>query len=293
MQDKSKTQPKAFRITEDTHEKFKEIAQSLEYNQDQALAKLIEVYELEMGRTSIPEARENIDTFEGYMRAAINMYMTALNSNQNMRALVRTEFETSLKTKDQIIEGLHARTEEAERISRGAKEKEEGYLEKIKVLEDELSEANKKREKAEAEYAMQLIDIDMRFEELKSSNARLQASEQDTKTVLATFMSENGKLKEENDDLRKKNRELDVMVFEQGRENVQLTQELEQVQKELRDERRSRADEIGQYRKTVELQHRLELSEQENAIKTQYKAEIDELRKELDKYKDLYYQKEK
>ena len=44
MADKNKTQPKAFRITEETAEKFKEIAQSLGANQQQALAKLIEVH---------------------------------------------------------------------------------------------------------------------------------------------------------------------------------------------------------------------------------------------------------
>ena len=64
MQDKNKTQPKAFRITEETAEKFKEIAQSLGANQQQALAKLIEVYEMESGKESLPEMRTNIDTFE-------------------------------------------------------------------------------------------------------------------------------------------------------------------------------------------------------------------------------------
>ena len=80
--DKTKPQPKAFRITEETSEKFKEIAQTLGANQQQTMAKLIEVYEAEMGREAMPEMRENIDTFEGYMRTATSMYMQALESTR-------------------------------------------------------------------------------------------------------------------------------------------------------------------------------------------------------------------
>ena len=111
--DKNKPQPKAFRITEETSEKFKEIAQTLGANQQQTMAKLIEVYEAEIGRESMPEMRENIDMFEGYMRVATSMYMQALETNQNMRTLVRTEYEAQLKSKDKVIEDLQKKMQAA------------------------------------------------------------------------------------------------------------------------------------------------------------------------------------
>ena len=131
MSDKNRTQPKAFRITEETAEKFKEIAQSLGANQQQALAKLIEVYEMEVGKESIPEMRGNIDTFEEYIHAATTMYMQALETNQNMRALVRTEYEAQLKSKDKIIEDLQKKIETVEEIEKQIDKKEKDYLNTI------------------------------------------------------------------------------------------------------------------------------------------------------------------
>jgi len=293
MHDKNKTMPKAMRLTEETSEKFRIIAQDLGANQEQAMAKLIEVYEIELGRSAIPEARENIDTFEGYMRAAINMYMQSLENNQNMRALVRTEFESQLKTKDGIIEELHTRAKDAEQRAKAASDKEYSYISEIKALKDELETKENELQTAKAESAKNFADLEVVYRTFESTSERLRESEEKAKLTIAEHVAENNKLKEENDSLRNTNRELDVTIFNMGRENVELETKLEQAQQSLREERASRADEVGQYRKTVELEHKLALTELENALTTQYMSEIEGLRKELDKYKDLYYQQNK
>lgn len=290
MPNKNKSIPTAMRITPETSEKFREIAQDLGANQEQTLAKLIEVYEVELGRAAIPGARENIDMFEGYTRAIINMYMQALESNQNMRAVVRTEYESQLKTKDSLIEELHARTNAAESQFNGIKAKEEEYQGTIDTLSEKIKELTVLCEKQKQEYESILFTTREKYDALESSYTKLQASDQETKEVLREFMEENKRLKEENNEYYVKNRDLDVKIFALGRENQLLNSKLEESKNALADTILECEKTIEQERKASELEHRLALTEQKNSIEEKHKAEMDELRKELDKYKDMYYQ---
>lgn len=290
MPNKNKSIPTAMRITPEVSEKFREIAQDLGTNQDQTLAKLIEVYEVELGRAAIPGARENIDMFEGYTRAIINMYMQALESNQNMRAVVRTEYESQLKTKDSLIEELHARTNAAESQLNGIKAKEEEYQGTIDTLSEKIKELTVLCEKQKQEYESILFSTREKYEVLESSYTKLQASDQETKEVLSDFIEENKRLKEENNIYHDKNRELDVQIFALGRENEILSSNLEESKNALAEAISECKKTIEKERKSMELEHRLALTEQKNSIEEEHKAEIDELRRELDKYRDMYYQ---
>lgn len=58
MTDGKELKPKSFRINDETAEKFKEIAASICGNQQETLAKLIESYEFQSGKTPI-KRKEN------------------------------------------------------------------------------------------------------------------------------------------------------------------------------------------------------------------------------------------
>ena len=127
-----KKQPRGIRLTEDTFNKFKNIVEDLGGDQQQALAKLMEVYELEKGKEVLPEMRESIETFEGYVFAAVGMYRQVLEKCQDMKALVRTEYDTMLRSKDTVIQELQAQLETAKEIAKNTTAMEEKYKDLLK-----------------------------------------------------------------------------------------------------------------------------------------------------------------
>ena len=290
MADKNKTQPKAFRITEETAEKFKEIAQSLGANQQQALAKLIEVYEMEVGKESIPEMRGNIDTFEEYMHAATNMYMQALETNQNMRALVRTEYEAQLKSKDKIIEDLQKKIETVEEAGKQIDKKEKEYLNTIHTLENDKKSIEKKFENVCIDTKNKLDEYNNRYDELKISFDKLQVSEENFKTMVSSFMNESEHLKETNKTLLK-----EKLILEEN--NLRLTQKNQSLSLELENEKRIVKEniqkaqlELEHFKEKCEITQLLELQKKENELRNQYDQKMDDLRKEMEHYQKLYYE---
>ena len=290
--DKNKPQPKAFRITEETSEKFKEIAQTLGTNQQQTMAKLIEVYEAEMGREAMPEMRENIDTFEGYMRTATSMYMQALESTQNMRALVRTEFESQLKSKDKIIEEFQQRLEKAETVSKNALDKENEYKNTRLELEKQEKQLKLELEEVRLVSKEKLKQKEADYENLNKSYVILQETEQELRTMISSFMKENEALKEENNKYQSEQHLHKKTVSELELENRILTNNLEKEQKKLEEKSEKHEVELKHFKENYEMRIQFELQKKENEMKDKQKEELDALRKELDKYKELYYLKQ-
>ena len=290
MQDKNKTQPKAFRITEETAEKFKEIAQSLGANQQQALAKLIEVYEMESGKESLPEMRENINTFEGYIHAATNMYLQSLEANQNMRALVRTEFESLLKSKDTTIGELQERVQKSETAAQNAIGKEKDYQNTITKLKKEVETLEKNAETTRSEAKEQLETLQNKYDTLNNTYEKLQDSDKDLQSMLSSFMKECEKLKTENTCLLEEKRKTEDTLLELTYKKEALLTELQKANQKTEDEL-FRQKEVFEYQTAkLEMEYQLLIQKNENELKETQKKEVDQLRKELDKYKDLYYQ---
>lgn len=104
--EKDNTSTRSFRITEATADKIKDIAAEIGGNQQQTLAKLIEAYELQKGKTVLADKRTDIETFGNYVTAMTRMYMAALEDGQNASNLVRAEFEAQLISKDNVIKDL-------------------------------------------------------------------------------------------------------------------------------------------------------------------------------------------
>lgn len=170
MQDKNKLFPKSFRITEETSEKFRSITKELDLkNQEEALSKLIEVYEHQKGKETLPEMKETIDSFEGYLRSATSMFMVSLENNQNMRAMVRTEYESQLRSKDKLIEELQKTVEDAKSLASESEGAKEELLSRIEALQREMGEQAKTSEKAFSGYEKQI-------EELREQNRKLQVN---------------------------------------------------------------------------------------------------------------------
>lgn len=112
--------PRSFRIDEETAEKFKKICLEAGLNQQDALAKLIESYELQAGKAVLTEKRDEIEQFERYTSILVQKYMLALEDYQNVKRTVRTEFNALIHSKNGLIEDLQQQKKAAEEAKQQA-----------------------------------------------------------------------------------------------------------------------------------------------------------------------------
>ena len=115
--------PKSFRIDDDLHEKFKEISANIGGNQQEAFAKLIEAYELQQGKLALKEESVNVEQFEKYLKCLLRIYIANVEDKQNLSAIIRTEFESQLKSKDDTIINLQEQLKKAKEVEEEATRK--------------------------------------------------------------------------------------------------------------------------------------------------------------------------
>lgn len=130
--------PKSFRIDDETAEKFKAISNTIGGNQQETLAKLIEAFEFQKGKSVLTEKKADIEQFEQYVNALTRMFMGSLEDNQNVRETVRTEFDALLKSKDETILSLQGQLKEAEGKRKEAENARDSKQEQIESLESRI-----------------------------------------------------------------------------------------------------------------------------------------------------------
>ena len=163
--------PRSFRIDEETAEKFKKICLEAGLNQQEALAKLIESYELQAGKAVLTEKRDEIEVFERYTSILIQKYMSALEDYQNVKETVRTEFSAQLRSKDELISDLQQQKKEAEE----AKQQVTADAKKATKEADQLRKDLETEQKRCKELEDSLEDKNQLNKALKADKDRLEA----------------------------------------------------------------------------------------------------------------------
>lgn len=163
--------PRSFRIDEETAEKFKKICLEAGLNQQEALAKLIESYELQAGKAVLTEKRDEIEVFERYTSILIQKYMSALEDNQNIKETVRTEFSAQLRAKDELISDLQQQKKEAEEAKQQAAADAKKATKEADQLRKDLEETQKRCKELEADKEA----FSRRNKDLETDRSRLEA----------------------------------------------------------------------------------------------------------------------
>ena len=198
----------------------------------------------------------------------------------------------------------------AEELSQNATTKEQTMKKTLTELELQKELVEKKLLEEKTLYKERMEEEQRKYERLDTAYSRLQSSEAEGKAMLSSFMKECEKRKDENTELQEKLNLAETKLTETVSKNKLLVETLQKEKKqaeeklyrtelELVREKQHFEEEVTRWnvaleqeRKTKEIEWRLELQIQENHLKEQHKQELDELRKELDKYKELYYQKQ-
>lgn len=210
----SELKPKSFRIDDETAEKFKEISSSIGGNQQETLAKLIQAYEFQSGKAVLTEKKADIEQFEDYVTAITRMFMGSLNDNQNMKEIVRTQFDAQLNSKDTTIlnlqdenKGLKVERDQAVSIRANLEEQ-------ITLLNDRINEYEKRLEDAQKMIA----DRESYVSLLKEKNQQSEQNAENSKQ----FQSENEALRQELAEIK---RQLESQALEHQKSVLELKEQ--------------------------------------------------------------------
>lgn len=222
---------KSFRISDEMHEKFKEIAKEIGGNQQQTLSKLVEAYNFQRGKAILTEKKSDIEQFENYVSCLTTMYMRSLEDNKNINATVQIQFEDLLKSKDETIKDLQARLKEANEIKEGA-------TKKARALQNENDELHKEIESIEKQYNTRMDDMQKLLDDKETYNKTLLTSCDTLNKQVKQMNVEIEKAKEQQEELENLQKKYDKLQSDYGTleanlENVKAEhkQAIEQMQK--------------------------------------------------------------
>lgn len=257
MADGKELKPRSFRVDDETAGKFKDISATIGGNQQETLAKLIEAYEFQSGKAVILDKKDDIDQFERYVTAITRMFMSALEDNQNATAIVRTEFDAQLKSKDTTIQDLQEQL-------RVAKQLKQDSDERMKVISNLNTDIEKKMGKLQKETDSKIADLNSMLADKDKLNQALNNSLADLQQKVDSMQEEHhnySTIKEERDKLQS---DLSTLIAE--RDAIQALVESNKEKATLEQEKAILA---------LEKQHQSEIEK----IKSDCRTQIDEYQK--------------
>lgn len=204
--------PRSFRIDEETADKFRKIGESIGANQQETLERLIQAYELQVGKSTLTERKADMEKFEGYVAILNRMYMASLEDNQHITDVVRESFEDALKSKDQTIQELQKKESQAEMDRNEAVNLMEAYKKESEDLRKELEASQKSCETVKASLADKdqlnkaLTDtcneLRAKVESLKEDQQQMEALRKELETAKAAQTAAERKLASEREQMQ-------------------------------------------------------------------------------------------
>lgn len=250
MADEKVLRPKSFRLDDETADKFRKIGESIGANQQETLERLIQAYELQVGKSTLTERKADMEKFEGYVAILNRMYMASLEENQHITDVVRESFEDALKSKDQTIQDLQKRESKALCDMNEAVNLMEAYKKESEDLRKELEASQKSCETVKASLADKdqlnkaLTDtcneLRAKVESLKEDQQQMEDLRKDLEAVKEAKQAAEKQLKEEQAAGKK--------ALEDLREKMEVAQEraVLEAEKRLQKEHEEQIREINQ-----------------------------------------------
>lgn len=208
----AEVKPRSFRIDEETADKFRKIGESIGANQQETLERLIQAYELQVGKSTLTERKADMEKFEGYVAILNRMYMASLEENQHITDVVRESFEDALKSKDQTIQELQKKESQAEMDRNEAVNLMEAYKKESEDLRKELEASQKSCETVKASLADKdqlnkaLTDtcneLRAKVESLKEDQQQMEAIRKDLEAVKEAQTAAERKLASEREQMQ-------------------------------------------------------------------------------------------
>lgn len=232
-----KTTPVSLRITEETQEKFRQIARNIGGNQQETMAKLIEAYEFQAGKAVLTDKRSDIEQFERYVNALTRMYMGSLEDNQNITQTVRADYDAQLKSKDAIIQDLQARVSAYKQTSDAATQQAAETAEINEELQTQIKELTER-------YTSKMENLQSMLSDKDSLNKALTDTVNDLKAKVEALEQAAGRSDELQAELESVKQERDRLAGQQADHERQIESVKLEYEKAALNTERSYQDQI-------------------------------------------------
>lgn len=272
MADDKILKPKSFRIDDETAEKFKEISANIGGNQQETLSKLIEAYEFQNGKALLIKDKESIEQFERYITALTRMYMSSLESKQNVTETVRTEFDALMQSKDATIKDLQDKLAVAKQVEQDATSKAKSYADENKDLADTIA-------KIQQEHTQKITDMQQMLTDKENLNKALT----DSCNELKSKMDQMTAAAQENEVLKK---DVADLVASKNR----LMKNVEDHEKMISDLKQHEADALDRQMQQSNLEKEKAVLELERKYQQQIQELKEQKQQEVDKYQKKYFE---
>lgn len=273
---------RSFRITDETANKIKELANEIEGNQQEVIAKLIETYEFQKGKTILNYKKDDIEKFEQYTSILVRMFMSSLEENQTITETVHTEFESQLKSKDFTIANLQ---KENEKLSQN----KSITLEEIKIISEENNNLRKQLEVKQNEIEENKQSFERMLKDKEELNTILTSSVNEMKNHIKNMESKLSDLEE----ITKSYNDLESNLKIVELENIELEKELQTIKKQYEEITIKTKQEAEKILKSViqksELKHEKGLLQQEKLYQETFQKLKTDHQKEIDLYQKKYF----
>lgn len=285
-----KLKPTSFRIDEETAEKIRNISASIGGNQQETIAKLIEAYEFQKGKIILKEKKGDIEKFEGYTTVINRMFMDALEENQNIKEVVKFEFEAQLKSKDSIIQELQ---------EKGIllKKRDEETADLLKNYEKQCSNLETEIKEIRLEMDNKIFQYETIFNDKEELNKVLTNSYNEQKKQIEEISKENVKYKNLYQDFLIEKQKVSELEKENEIISLELNKkinEIEKMEKDIEYETKKIKDNMAYEIKKTKEEQMLIFEKRILDIETENQNVVRKLdenkREEIDKYQNKYFE---
>lgn len=254
--------PATFRIDPETADKLRELCRGFE-NQDAALNAIMSAYEREALMVSQPQYTEDMRQFEQYQQCLTAKFTDIIKALGTADERARVEVQKLLESKDNVIQDLQKRMEDAVR----SRETYEALLRDASREKKELEEKLEKEKLAVQGLNAEMVEKEAQMN--SSLNDKIQLNEMLSRVLaekeaeLAKQENYPGMLEEKEKQL--KDLEKRIHAMEKEARDKEYANRLEQLEKEKESEREK-----------SELRHKYE--DQIDKLREKYEAELSRLR---------------
>lgn len=263
--------PRSYRIDDETTAKIKEITDTIGEGQQVAFSRMVEAYHMQQSKMALGNERANVEQFESYVSMINRMYMDAMESKNNMRETVRTEFEDMLRSKDEIIQDLQGKNKKMTQEKEEAQAKVSEFQSETLKLSGKVAELEKKNQDQMSNYQEKLKDKESLNETLTETMTDLKKKNDEMKsTVEATE-----RIQKENEGLLSEVAGLQAQVEQMRKEAEQVKKaaDLEKVQA-LHDQQVEHEKLISEKKQEI-LELKTKHMEQLKTVQTQMQEQVD------------------
>lgn len=294
--------PRSYRVDDETAAKIKEITDGIGEGQQVAFARMIEAYHMQQTKIALGDERANVEQFESHVSIINRMYLDAIESKNNMREMVRSEFEDMLRSKDEIIQDLQDKNRKMTQEKEDAKVRASEYQSENLRVNNENTELKRKNEDQRKDYLEKLKDKESLNETLTEAMTDLKQKNDSMKsTVEATE-----RIQRENEGLHSEVAGLQARIeqMQKDAEQAQREAELKKVealheqQKEYEKQLSENKQEMLELKtKHMEQVEALQIKMQENKqeildLRTKHMEQIEavqsKMQEQIDKYQAKY-----